>query len=278
MKRNCKKKYCFGISGFTLAEALATLAIAAMIMVVAISIYTGIRRAEAAINKRLEGGFLAMEVLQRITEDIDRLALPASDVTMSIKNKIEPGGYKSAQMIIESKIYDKDNKPQTFEKIVWQSHLDPDANGLIIYRAHGGYTLEDKMLEEPKEKYEREWFSPICSGVTLFSINAGSDSNTNQAWAGQNLPPAVNISISFTQPELDLLGNPVISEEEIKTRTVVVDRFRQLAYQFVYKEFAIDANRVADMNDANVPPEPNEPNMFREPNEISERINARPRR
>ncbi len=280
MKQNCKKKYCFGLwraqssrmSGFTLAEAMTALVIAAMIMVAAVSIYTGIRRAEAAINKRLESGFLAMEVLQRITEDIDRLALPGSDVTMSVKNKIERGGYKSAQMIIESKIYDKDNKPQVFEKIVWQSHPDPDANGLIIYRAHGGYTLEDKMLEEPKEKYEREWFIPICSGVTLFSINTTNDSNTNQTWEGQNLPPAVRVSISFTEPELDLTGNPVIGEEAIKTRTVVIDRFRQLAYQFVYKEFLIDANRIADMNDQNMPPEPNEFDMNKEPNEISGRI------
>ena len=314
MKRNCKKKYCFGISGFTptpicivwanekpndtanwgtislrhrcanrcegftLAEAMATLAIAAMIMVAAISIYTGIRRAEAVINKRLESGFLAMEILQRIAEDIDRLALPGSDVTMSIKNKIEPGGYKSAQMIIESKIYDKDNKPQVFEKIVWQSHPDLDANGLIIYRAHGGYTLEDKMLEEPKEKYEREWFIPICSGATLFSIDTINDSNTNQTWEGQNLPPAVKISISFTEPQQDLLGNPIIPEEAIKTRTVVIDRFRQLAYQFIYKEFLIDANRIADMNDQNMPPEPNEFDANKEPNEISGLINEQPRK
>jgi type II secretory pathway component PulJ len=258
------------MAGFTLAEALAALVIAAMIMAVAISIYTGVRRAESAVNKRLESGSLAMEVIQRITEDIDRLALPGSDVTMSIKNKIEAGGYKSAQMIIESKIYDKDNKPQTFEKIVWQSHPDPDANGLIIYRAHSGYTLEDKMLEEPKEKYEREWYIPICRGVTLFSITAGSDSNDSNGvpmWQSQNLPPAVGISISFSPPQEELTGNFTVPPEEVKTKTIVVDRFRQLAYQFVYKEFAIDANKIADINDANLPPmEPNDTNMFQEPN------------
>jgi hypothetical protein len=273
MKRSCRKKYYFRVSGFTLAEAMATLAIAAMIMIAAIGIYTGVRRTEATINKRLESGFLAMEILQRITEDIDRLALPSSDVTMSIKNKTEPGGYKSAQMIVESKIYDKDNKPQVFEKIVWQSHPDPDANGLIIYRAHGGYTLEDKMLDEPKEKYETERFIPICSGATLFSIETVSDGNANQTWEGQNLPPAVKISISFAKPERDILGNPVISEEAIKTRTVVINRFRQLTYQFIYKEF-FDANKITDMNDQNIPPEPNKfiesKESLKEPNEISE--------
>jgi hypothetical protein len=228
-----------------------------MIMIAAIGIYTGVKRAEAAISKRLESGFLAMEILQRITEDIDRLALPGSDVTISIKNKTEPGGYKSAQMIIESKIYDKNNKPQVFEKIVWQSHPDPDANSLIIYRAHSGYTLEDKMLDKPKEKYETEKFIPICSGATLFSIETSNDSNTNQTWEGQNLPPAVKISIAFTKPEQDLLGNMIVPEEAVKTRIVVIDRFKQLAYQFIYKEI-FDANRITDMNDQNSPAEPNE--------------------
>ena len=305
--------------GFTLAEAIVTLAIAAVIMITAMSIYTGVKRAEAAINKRLEGGFAATEILQRITEDIDRLALPGADVTMSVKNKIEAGGYKSAQMIMESKIYDKDNKPQTFEKIVWQSHPNPDANGLIIYRAHSGYTLEDKMLEEPKEKYEREQYIPIISGVTIFSITAGEDSNTNpssnmnqgiintnqdsntshdsntsqnsntnhdiamnQTWNSKSLPPAVRVSISFAAPQQDVTGNSVVPPEEIKTRTIVVDRFRPIAYQFVYKEFGdanqiSDANRTADTNDANMISESNSPGMNKEPKDISGRTNERRR-
>jgi len=278
MRQNGRKKYCFRESGFTLAEAVATLAIAAMIMVAAIGIYTAVKRSEAAINKRLEGGFIALEILQRIAEDIDRLALPGSDVTMTIKNKTEAGGYKSAQMIIESKIYDKDNKPQVFEKITWQSRLDPDMNSLVVYRAHGGYTLEDKMLDEPKEKYERERFIPISSGVTVFSIETVSDNNTiGQIWESQSLPPAVKVSISFAAPQQDLLGNLAVPQEEIKTRTVVIDRFKQLAYQFVYKEF-LDANHTADVNDHNVPAEANEPNMYMEPNEISGSMNERTRR
>jgi type II secretory pathway component PulJ len=268
------------VGGFTLAEAIATLAIAAMIMIAAVGIYTGIRKAEAAINKRLEGGFIAMEILQRIAEDIDRLALPSSDVMVSVKNKTEPGGYKSAQMIIESKIYDKNNKPQVFEKIIWQSHPDPDANGLIIYRAHSGYTMEDKMLDEPREKYERERFIPICSGATLFSIEAVKDGNTIDTWQSQSLPSAVKASVAFARPEEDLLGNMVVPEEAIKTRTVVIDRFRQLAYQFIYKEI-FGPNQIADMNSK----EPNEPNasgeyqeITEEPNKMLEQINEQPRR
>jgi hypothetical protein len=211
-----------------------------------------------------------MEILQRITEDIDRLALPSSEVTVSIKNKTEPGGYKIAQMVIESKIYDKDNKPQIFEKIIWQSHADPDTNGLIIYRAHSGYTMEDKMLDEPKEGYERELFIPICSGATVFSIEVVKDGNTVDIWQGQHLPPAVKISVAFAEPEEDLLGNKVVPEEAIKTRTVVIDRFRQLAYQFIYKEI-FGPNMTAGEDYEDLIEEPNE---FSDTNDVTEKMEA----
>ena len=192
-----------------------------------------------------------MEVEQRIAEDIDRLALPGSEVTMSVKNKFEAGGFNVSQMIIESKIYDKNNKPQTFEKIVWQSRVSEDANGVVIYRAHSGYTLEDKMLEEPKEKYQRELFIPICNNATLFSMKAvGQDGNTVETWEGKDLPPAVRISISFAAREQDVLGNMTVPPDSIKTRTVVVNRLRQIPYQFIHKDFG-DANKVTDMNDVN---------------------------
>ncbi len=200
-------------------------------------------------------------------------------MTVSIKNKTEPGSYKSAQMIIESKIYDKSNKPQTFEKIVWQSRADPDADGLIIYRAHSGYTVEDKMLDEPKEGYERELFIPICSGATVFSIEVVKDSNTTiDLWQGQNLPPAVRVSVAFAQPEEDLLGNKVVPQEAIKARTVVIDRFRQLAYQFIYKEiFGPNMTNDEDYDDFI-----EEPNEFSDTNDVIDEteadVNESPRR
>jgi hypothetical protein len=109
MNRRNKLKFDCSENGFTLAEAIATLVIATMIMAAVTGIYIGIKRAEVSINRRLEGGFLAMEVLQRISEDIDRLAMPGSDAAVTIKNKLDIRGYKISQMIIESKIYGKDN-------------------------------------------------------------------------------------------------------------------------------------------------------------------------
>jgi len=247
MKRNCKNKCYFEKAGFTLAEAIATLAIAAMIMVAVMGIYMGVKRAESSINKRLGSGFLGMEILQRITDDIGKVALPGSDVTMSVKNKIDIGGYKVSQMIIESKIYDKNNEPLTFEKIIWQSRVNTDANSLVVYRSHSGYAMEDKMLEEPKEQYERELFIPICSGATLFSIEAVRDGNTVEIWESTDLPPAVKISISFADRQQDLLGNAIVPEESVNTETVVIDRFKQIPYQFIPNEF-LDMNSIADAN------------------------------
>jgi type II secretory pathway component PulJ len=267
MRRNCKNNRYFEKSGFTLAEAIATLAIAAMIMASVVGIYMGVKRAESSINKRLEDGFLATEIIQRIADDISKVAMPGSDVTMSVKNKLDIGGYKISQMIIESKIYGKDNKPLTFEKIVWQSRVSVDANGLVVYRSHSGYTMEDKMLEEPKERYERELFVPICSGATLFSIEAVKDGNAVEVWESAALPPAVKISISFDERQQDALGNMIVPEELVSTRTSVIDRFKKINYQFIAKAFP-------DINDVNLPDEPNEPD---DSNNIPDELETRDR-
>ncbi|PKL49421.1 MAG: hypothetical protein CVV39_02870 [Planctomycetes bacterium HGW-Planctomycetes-1] len=254
MRYDKAEKYCLLKSGFTLAEAIATLAIAAMVMASVVGIYMGVKRAESSINRRLEDGFLAAEILQRIADDISKVAMPGSDVTMSVKNKLDIGGYKISQMIIESKIYGKDNKPLTFEKIIWQSRVSVDANGLVVYRSHSGYTMEDKMLEERKEKYERELFVPVCSGAALFAIEAVKDGNTVEVWESTALPPAVKISISFADRQQDALGNMIVPEDLVSTRTFVIDRFKKTNYQFIAKEFP-DINDIADVN---LPQEPNE--------------------
>ncbi|MCE5340818.1 MAG: prepilin-type N-terminal cleavage/methylation domain-containing protein [Planctomycetaceae bacterium] len=260
--------------GFTLAETLAALVIAMMIMAAAVAVYSTVRKAQFSIDRRLKEGFTATEIIQRISEDIDRLALPSSDVTMSIKNKLDIEGFRISQMIIESKYYDKDNQPQTFEKIIWQSRVAADGNQLIIYRAHSGYSMEDKMLEEGKEKYQREMYIPVCSGVTMFAIevtDGNSDPNivtTSAAadWTNAELPQAVKISISFEPRWQDALGNMTVSEESVKTRIVAVNRFRQIPYTFVYKEFG-DANEIGDINDIN---DVNLPNDINDVNSLTD--------
>ncbi|NIA17017.1 MAG: hypothetical protein GWO86_01585, partial [Planctomycetes bacterium] len=120
---------------FTLAETLAALVISVMIIVAVLGIYGSVKRSAASINKKIAKDALPAEILQRIAEDIDRMIVTVTDTKITFNNKPAEGNYSSGQLIIESTIYDTDNKPQTFEKIIWQSRSDPDANGLILYRA-----------------------------------------------------------------------------------------------------------------------------------------------
>ncbi len=246
---------------------MAVLTISAMLLAAVGGIYIRMRQAANSVNRQLQSGRLDMEILQRLAEDIDRTALSGADIMMTIKNKIEEGGYNSAQMIIENKIYDKDSKEQVFDRIVWQSRANVDANGLIIYRAHSGYSLEDKMLDETKDSLELEKFVPVCSGVTMFKIETVKGEEISQKWDKKALPLAVKVSLSFANMAEDISGNMVVPEEDIIFRTIAVNRARQLTYKFIKTEFA-DANEIADMyeddandaNDSNLPGDVNDVN------------------
>ena len=45
---------------------------------------------------------------------------------------------------------------------------------MVLYRRHNGIALEDKLLDEPKQAFERQLFIPVCGGVTFFSIQTGN--------------------------------------------------------------------------------------------------------
>ncbi|HAL44357.1 MAG: hypothetical protein A2Y12_13900 [Planctomycetes bacterium GWF2_42_9] len=255
---------------FTLAETLMALIIGMMIMAAVIGVYSTVRNAQSSIEKRLKQGFAATEILQRISEDIDRLALPSADVTVTVRNKIDIEGFKISQMVIESKFNDKDNKPQTFEKVTWQSRVASDGNGLVVYRAHSGYSMEDKMLEEAKQNYEREVFVPVCSDATMFALEVTDGNTITEEWINPALPQAIQISLSFEPRQQDILGNMTVPEELVKTRIVALDRFRQIPYTFIYKAFGdandFDANDVNDINDVNSVNDPNKPRKTNDAN------------
>ena len=247
---------------FTLAETLATLIISAMIMIAVLGIYGSVKRTIASIDKRLERYGLPTEILQRIAEDIDRMLVTITDVKITFNNRGTEGSYSSGQLIIESMIYDTDNRPQTFEKIVWQSQSNPDANGLILYRAHSGYAMEDHILDESKAKYERELFIPICEGLTYFSIQAVQGENLIDKWDKKELPTALAITVSFADPVENLSGEYEVPEEERIRRTVAVDRTRQISYVFVKQKFILPIDGEFDSND-----------IESEPNDLTENTN-----
>jgi len=225
---------------FSLVEIITVLVISSMIMISTLAIFNRVRKATASINARLDKEDVADEVLQRIAEDLDRLAAPGFDTKVTINNKLS-NGYNITQLIIENKFYDKSSKPQTFEKIVWQSQFDEIEKITVLYRHHGGLNLEDKILDgdlQAEQSDGTELFIPICWGMTLFEIVVPKkDVDPFTQWTKSELPKSVAVKISFAEPIENLDGTLEILEEDIIVRNIAIDRTRKMKYVFKKKEF-----------------------------------------
>jgi len=238
LSQNLMKKDYRTISpkkGFSLAEVIITIVIAAMIMVAVLMIYDNVRNRAESINQKLGEYILPNEILHRIAEDIDRIVAPGSDAQITINNKYE-NGFSTGQLIIISRIYDNQNRPQIFEKVVWQSNYDPDMNRLMLYRSHSGITEEDKFLSQQEAQWRErkmELFVPLCTGVSFFRIEAIKGQNVNDKWSGNSLPGAVVATISFGQPIESPLGGFTVAETEMISRTIAIDRTRKMKFTFV---------------------------------------------
>jgi prepilin-type N-terminal cleavage/methylation domain-containing protein len=240
--------------GFSLIEILTVLTLSAMILIATILIYNRVRNSAAAITARLDKQGLPDEILQKIAEDIDRLASPGFDATVSIRNKSDTG-YDSAQLIIESRYYGNSEPPQAniYERVVWQSMYDPLLGQMILYRSHGGLNLEDKIVDNVRSGEDKpELFVPVCPGLTYFGVFALTDANEPAPlWQKQTMPYGILLGLSL-EPMVQLAdGSFVLPEENIVYRAVAVDRTRSISYKFTPK--------LLDQNEPNSPGK-NEPN------------------
>lgn len=224
------------LQGFSLAEVLAALTIAAMVLVAVLGIYSRAERSAAAITRKLDSSRLPSEVLQRIAEDLDGIIVAGKDTNITVENKFEKG-YPTARLEILKTIYDRRERPQTFEKILWQTSYDYDneAGGLVLYRSHSGIALEDKLLDEQNEDWQRELFIPICTGVTFFRIQVPVGENFQDKWTNSSLPKAVVATISFAEPFETLEGTLDVPDAGKITRTIAIDRTRKIGFIFVKK-------------------------------------------
>jgi hypothetical protein len=234
------KKICRGsqdLSGFSLAEVIASVTIGAMVLVTMLGIYRQAQTSAAAVERKIEGSRLASEVLQRIAEDLDRMVGSGSDTKIIVQNKFEEH-YPTAQLTIKEAIRGGKNKAQNFETVVWQASYDyeGDANGLVLYRSHSGMAVEDKVLDEYKEDWERALFVPICSGVTYFKFQVPKGSDLLHRWPGTPLPRGLVVTISFADPVETLRGTWEVLDEDKVVRTIAVDRTRKIKYVFVKVE------------------------------------------
>ncbi len=233
MKRNFTLK---NTKAFSLAEIVAALTIASMILVAVLAIYSRAENSASAITRKIAETRLPSEVLQRIAEDIDQIISPGSNTKIIIENKIKEG-YPTARMTILKTFYDKNNKKKTFERIVWQTSIDYDSDteGLVLYRGHSGVAPEDKF-DGKKEQWERELLVPMCSGVTFFRIEALVGDDLQRRWSVEKLPPAIAATISFAQPFKTLRGTFDVLDTEKTRRTIAVDRTRKLKFVLAEKE------------------------------------------
>jgi len=221
---------------FSLAEVLAALTIGSMVLVAVLGIYSRAENAAAGVTRRLDSTRLPAEILQCIAEDLDRAAGTGSDATITIENKIV-NGLQTARLRISNTFYNKQNKQQTFEEIIWQGNYDYEAdNGLILYRSHSGVTAEDKLLDDQKENWEKELFVPICAGVTFFKIEARRDETLLDKWTSTGLPYGIVVTVSFAEPFKQLDGTLEVPDAEKISRTIAITKSRKIKFIIVEKE------------------------------------------
>ena len=221
---------------FSLAEVLAALTISSMILVAVLGIYSRAENAAAGVTRKLDSVRLPAEILQCIAEDLDRVVGTSSDAKITIENKIV-NGLQTARLRISKTFYNKRNKEQTFEEIIWQGNYDYETdNGLVLYRSHSGVTVEDKLLDDQKENWEKELFVPICAGVTFFKIETLRDKDLLDKWTSTALPYGIVVTVSFAEPFEKLDGTLDVPEDEKISRTIAVGKSRKIEFEIVKEE------------------------------------------
>ena len=239
-------------AAFTLVETLTVLALTALLLTAVLQMYHQARRSVSQLGGRLEENRLAREILQKIAEDIDRLAAPGFDATLRFRNKYD-NGCNSAQLTLENKFYAKGNPPKAeiYDRIVWQTVYDSFTQTLILYRMHDGLNLEDKVIESGSDvSPSAGLYIPITDGLTHFELQSQQGENMAAAWMSDALPTAVRIGVSFAPMEELPNGRVGVPEEKVLYRTVAIDRTRFIPYFFVRRRLDTSAIEKADPNEA----------------------------
>ena len=233
-------------AGFSLGELLAVVIIGSMILVAILTIYSRASQAADAVLRKIDGPSWTSEVLQLIAEDLGR-TLSADDVTVQIRNGSD-NGFQRAELVLRRTYHDSENKEQTLEAITWRAGYDHGGQtpGLVIYRSYEGIGREDKLLDDNREEWEKQYpFVPICRGVTLFQIQACKGEDLVDQWPASSPPAGVKITLSFRTPRKTVTGVYDVAEQDKVSRTVAVDPTRQIAFAL---PGGPDANGVPDPN------------------------------
>ncbi len=233
-------------SGFSLGEMLVTVVLGGMLLTAVLNIYNRANRAAAGVLEKIEYASLAGEVLQLLSEDFNRV-LGVEDLIVQVRNGFD-NGFVRSELVLRRVYHDKDNKVQTLEEITWRAGYDSGgaAPGLIVYRSREGAGLEDKLLEDQRQDWERNYpLVPICRGVTFFQIQAVKGDELLDQWPPSEAPPGVKVTISFAEPYETVRGTRDVRDDQKVSRTFVVNAVRKIKF---VTDLAGDPNALDDPN------------------------------
>jgi hypothetical protein len=231
-------------SGFSLGEMLVTVVIGAMVLTAILSVYGRANQAAEAVLQRVEGPSLASEVLQLVAEDVAGV-LGADDVTVQIRNGFD-SGFATSDLVLRRMFHDKENKEQVLEEITWRAAYDHEGDkpGLILYRSREGMGREDKLLEDQREDWEKNYpFVPICRGATFFQVQAFKGDELVDQWPASPPPTGILVTISFAEPFETVRGNLDVPDEQKISRTLAFNAMRKIRFA---TESSGDANEPND--------------------------------
>lgn len=224
-------------AAFTFIETLTAVLLTGLLLTALLALFGQLRRGMARLAEPMQQDRLAYEILQKIAEDIDRIAAPGFEAGLQFRNKFD-NGLNSAQLLVENKYYGSAIPPtaEIFDRVIWQTQYDPFTKSLILYRLHEGLNLEDKIIEQTAARSPSlGLFIPITDGLTHFEVVILEGQTTLFQWTNPALPTAIRIGISFTPPAPLPDGRVAVPTEAIFYRTVAIDRTRVIPYEFVLK-------------------------------------------
>jgi hypothetical protein len=230
MRKRLRQHRCE--SGFSLGEMLAAMVIGAMVLTAILTIYSRANQSAEAVLGKIEHPALATEVLQCLADDLERVLGSGQDTTIQIKNGLD-NGLAKAQLVIRRTMRDARSDEKTFEEITWRAGYDYEGSspGLVIYRAHEGVNLEDKLLDPKRKSWESNYpLVPLCRGVTFFRIEVPQGDRFVEEWSEPALPPGVRVTISFAQPHETVRGAWDVQEDEKISRTIAIDKTRKIKF------------------------------------------------
>ncbi len=218
-------------AGFSLGEMLVTVVIGAMILTAILTIYGRANQAADAVLQRIESPSRAAEVLQLIAKDLDD-TLGADDMMIVIRNGLD-NNFARAELVLRRTFHDRENKVQVLKEITWRAGYDREGEvpGLILYRSYNGVAPEDKLLDDGRQAWEKNYsFVPICRGLTFFQILACKGDELVDRWSTPAPPSGVQVTLSFAEPYETVRGTWEVTDEEKISRTFVVDATRKIKF------------------------------------------------